>query len=216
MSKPAAKHKPTAAPRKSLAGAPADSARDITAAELRAMIQETALQGAKGRSNGLRTPDETALAELCGIVNHWQRIYTRAREAAPKAKVMRRAEKLRDDLLAQIPALMQMTNDMDTRDPFKPDQARRLRAMADALDGFALPHPPAYRAPGVPDREIPDWRWIARVLRDDFARHLGDLGARDDGPSGRLLSALLARAFGARVSAARVAKFLRGSNQQTA
>ncbi len=192
----------------------ADTPAPLTADELRRLIGETALRGAKGRGNGLLAPSDEACVELADLVNHWQRINGRAHRDVRDAETIHRTEKLRDDLLAEIPALLEMAAALDDRDPFKPDQARRLRAMADALDGFALPHPPAYRAPGVPDRESPDWRWIVRVLREDFARHLGPLGGRDDGPAGRLLAAILARAFGERVSPARVAKFLRDTNDK--
>ncbi len=214
MSKPAAKHKPPAAPRKSLAGAPADSARDITPAELRAMIQETALQGAKGRSNGLRTPDETALVELADIVNHWQRTYARARRDTRDAELIKRVQKLRDALIAEIPALTELTDSIDERNPLKAGQLERLRVLADSLTDFPLPKPPAYRTAHGGDNEKLDWHWIVRVLRADFARHLGDLGARDDGPAGRLLAAILARVCGERVSPATVAKFLRATNDK--
>ncbi len=214
MSKRAAKHKPTEPPRKSLDAETADGARDITPAELRDMIVETALKGAKGHANGLRMPDERGLAELAEIANHWRRTYARARRDARDAETAHRAERARDALLAEIPGLLRMTNAMDDADPIKVPQAQRISAMAAALRHLALPHPPAYRAPGVPDRESPDWRWIVRVLREDFARHLGPLGGRDDGPAGRLLAAILARAFGERVSPARVAKFLRDTNDK--
>jgi hypothetical protein len=62
---------------------------------------------------------------------------------------------------------------------------------------------------------MPDWRWIVRVLREDFAQHLGDLGARDDGPAARLLAALIARMGCGAVTPARVAKFLRQPHDKT-
>lgn len=192
----------------------ADTPAPLTADELRRLIGETALRGAKGRGNGLLAPSDEACVELADLVNHWQRIYDRARRDARDAETIHRAERARAALAAEIPALLEMTAALDDRDPFKAGAARRIRAAAIALADFALPQPPIYRAPGVPDRESPDWRWIARVLREDFARHLGNLGARDDGPAGRLLAAILARAFGERVSPARVAKFLRDTNDK--
>lgn len=197
-----------------IASDPADNPSPMTADGMRRLIKEKALRGAKGRGNGLVAPSDEACVELADIVNHWQRIYDRARRDARDAETIHRAERARDALLAEIPGLLRMTNAMDDADPFKAGQARRIRAAAIALADFALPQPPIYRAAGVPDRGSPDWRWIVRVLREDFARHLGRLGTRDDGPAGRLLATILARAFGERVSPARVAKFLRDTNDK--
>jgi hypothetical protein len=152
MPKPAKKDRAPEREGKPTDGESADGARDITPAELRSMIAATALHGAKGRSNGLPMPDDTALANLTATINHWLGYYCRARDAHANAETIRRAERARDALRKEIPALAQVTNALDADDPFKLDQARRIHEMAAALEQFALPPATKYRAPGVPDR----------------------------------------------------------------
>ena len=96
-------------------------------------------------------------------------------------------------------------------DPFARERllppARRLFA---AATRFVPPPPPAWRAEGVRDLAVPDWRHFARALAADLEAAFGKpLGRHDDGPAARLLAALLARVIGEAIAPASIGEVLR-------
>ena len=188
----------------------------ISRQELRDMIAGNAITGIKGRENGLRMPDESELDTLVEIINHWLGFYEQARAAAPLAKAVACAEHARDELRKLLPTIAE--GFAIPGDPIWERNYKQIKRVYYALENLAFPQPTLYRAPEVPDQklhgqQIPDWRWIVGVLHADFSRALGKMGARDDGPAARLLSALFTHAGVGKAAPETVARFLRGCNR---
>ena len=184
----------------------------LTVAELRALIREHALKGPKGMPTRLRMPNDEALARLAAIVSQWAAHVRQARAEAQFQKAYREAAAAAATLREVLPIIGKRLVAQATRgDPFARERllppAQRL---FDAAKDFVAPPPPAWRAEGVRDKLVPDWRHFAGVLAADLDRAFGTkLGRHDDGPAARLMAMLFQRVTGTEISAARVGEVLR-------
>jgi hypothetical protein len=192
--------------------APGEAPPALTVAELRDLIREHALTGPKGNRTSLRMPDDEALAELAGIVNHWAEQVRQAQTEAEFHKAYREADDAAATLRKVLPIIgARLVAQANRGDPIARERLLPpARHLFDAAMSFVAPPPPAWRAEGVRDKPVPDWRHFAGVLLADLEKAFDTkLGRHDDGPAARLLAMLLRHVTGETITTARIGKVLR-------
>jgi hypothetical protein len=184
----------------------------LTVAELRDLIREHALTGPRGKPTQLRMPSDDALARLASIVNQWAANVRQARAEAEFHKAYRDAADAAATLRRVLPIIGErLVAQVNRGDPIARERllppARRL---FDAAMSFVAPPAPAWRADGVRDKRVPDWRHFIGALLADLEQTFGrKLGRHDTGPGARLAAALLKRVTGEAITPARIGDVLR-------
>ncbi len=201
------------------AAEPEEEPPPVSVEELRDMIRKHALLGPKGRPTELEKLDDEALEELAAIVNYRARQVREARAEAQWNEDCRTASAAIEALRSVLPRMerkLQTDAEKEARliqpIPFAEDSLACVRVLGHAAMAFAerVPALSLWRAAGVRDMPVPNWRHFAPSLFADLERMFGQrLGRHDTGPAARLLAALVARITGEAISPARVGEALR-------
>jgi hypothetical protein len=184
----------------------------LTVAELRDLIREHALTGPRGRATRLRMPDDEALARLASIVSMHAAETSQARAEAEFQKSYREADDAAATLRKVLPILgARLVAQANRGDPFARERLLPpARHLFDAAMSFVAPPAPAWRADGVRDKPVPDWRHFIGALLADLEQTFGrKLGRHDTGPGARLAAALVQRITGDEVAPSRIGEALR-------
>lgn len=185
----------------------------LTIDGLRALIRR-ALTGPQGRPTRLRMPSAEALGDLVEIINFWS---ARVREVKAEAEwndICRQAENAAATLRRVLPGIIERMETEARAVPawttFAEINLDRVKNLDAALRDFALPLPKIWRAPGVRDRETPNWAHFACAIFADLEKMFGRrLALHDTGPAARLMAAILKHITGETITAATVATMLR-------